>query len=564
MSYRILSLYFGHDANLCLLEDGEPVLVLEKERASRIKHDQGHMLQIVARVLKEHGWGLDSIDMVVINPHCRPDAKGELLKWEIKGRPYTQNKDYLAPDWKGAPEGRASAHKLRIFNKVFDCLAVDHHLAHAAGAFFTSPFERAGILSADGGGDERFVALAYGEGNKIKWIEYDWGRQKHSDRSELNIGSAWASVGEHNFGFKRLEGAGKLMGLASYAQADQQMIDTMLRHMLFYWAFPFPCYLFKKPFRMEAKDGFAQKMAATLQEVTTQLFLAASRRMKMLEDTENLCLVGGCAMNCIANTAVHTSGLFGHTYVPAQPHDGGLALGQALYAWHHVLNNPRQPRAWSPYLGTDIGPAPLDAAEDIVSALVQGKTVGLAHGRAESGPRALGHRTILADPRRAEVREHLNQNVKHREWFRPFAPVVLAEDYADWFVEKVPSCYMSYTAQVRPEKAEVIPGVVHVDGTARPQLLSKDGDPMLRAVLTLFKEKTGVPVLLNTSFNNQEPLVDTLEQAERTWRRTGLDVLVTPQGVQEKDRPASTLKMDFGPGQAESQGPLAQAEIAAS
>ena len=564
MSHRILSMYFGHDANLCLLEDGEPVLVLEKERASRVKHDQGHMLDIVGRVLKEHGWDLDSIDLVVINPHCRANAKGELLKWELKGRPYTLTRDYLAPDWKGDPQGRSSAHKLRIFDREFDCLAVDHHLAHAAGAFFTSPFEQAGILSADGGGDERFVALAYGRGHRIQWIEYDWGRQKHRDRSELNIGSAWASVGEHNFGFKRLEGAGKLMGLASYAQADRQMIDPMLRHILYYWAFPFPSYLFQKTLRLDAGDPFAQKAAATLQEVTTQLFLAASRRLKMHEDTKNLCLTGGCAMNCIADTAVHTSGLFAHTYVPAQPHDGGLALGQALYAWHHVMGNPRQPKAWSPYLGTDIGPAPLKAVEDVVEALVAGKTVGLAHGRAESGPRALGHRSILADPRRAQVRDHLNQKVKHREWFRPFAPVVLAEDYADWFMEKVPSLYMSYTAKVRPEQAEIIPGVVHVDGTARPQILAADVDPMLRAVLELFKERTGVPVLLNTSFNNQEPLVDTLEQAERTWRRTGLDVLVTPRGVQEKDRSELTLKMDFGPERVGEQGSIMQTEIAAS
>ena len=177
---------------------------------------------------------------------------------------------------------------------------------------------------------------------------------------------------------------------------------------------PFSTELFGRPKRLAPEDEFAQRLASSLQEVTSRLFLAAAKRMQALQPVNNLCLVGGCAMNCVANTAVHTCGLFEDTFVPAQPHDGGLALGQALYAWHHVLGNPRTPGAYSPYLGTDAGPAPLEAVEQIVELLLEGKTLGLVQGRAESGPRALGHRSILTDPRRPEVREHLNNHVKHR------------------------------------------------------------------------------------------------------------------------------------------------------
>ena len=248
----------------------------------------------------------------------------------------------------------------------------------------------------------------------------------------------------------------------------------------------------------------------------------------------NLCLTGGCAMNCITNTVLHSSGLFSGTYVPAQPHDGGLALGQALYAWHHVLDQPREPGYYEPYLGTDLGSAPLQYVEEIVAALERGEVVALAHGKAESGPRALGHRSILADARNPKVRGLINNQIKNREWFRPFAPMVLAEEMERLFDVQVPSWYMSYIVGVKDEHAMGLPGVVHVDQTARPQVVEPGHDPMIRSVLQAWKDKTGLGVLLNTSFNSQEPLVDSLEHAMSTFRRTNLDMLVTPGGVERK------------------------------
>lgn len=537
MSYRILSLYYGHDANICLLEDGNPVLVLEKERYSRIKHDQGHMNDIIPTILKEHGWTPESIDMVVINPYCRPTLDGSEFYWDLEeDKTFVNNPEYLTPVWQGTPEERYSRHKIRLSSKTYDCIAVDHHLAHIAGAFFTSTFTDAGILTSDGGGDERFSAMGYGLDNKIEWIEYDWGKDRTTDYSMLNIGSTWASIGEYNFGYQRLEGAGKLMGLSSYAEAPPLLIQHIQRHAHYYWPFPFPTNLFYQPNILDPHSQFAKELAAALQEYTRLMYLAASKRIKNLKNVDRLCMTGGCAMNCLVNTAIHTSGIFKDTYVPAQPHDGGLSLGQALFAWHHVLENPRKLETWSPYLGTDIpGEAPLKYVDEIVQALLDQKTVGLAFGRAESGPRSLGHRSIIADPRRPDIKDHINQNVKQREWFRPYAPVVLKDDYSEWFVDDVPSTYMGYMAGVKEDKQDIIPGIVHVDGTARPQVLGPEGDPVYRAILERWKEATGVPVLLNTSFNHQEPLVNTEQQAENTWKNTGLDVLVTHSGIKYKN-----------------------------
>jgi carbamoyltransferase len=230
-------------------------------------------------------------------------------------------------------------------------------------------------------------------------------------------------------------------------------------------------------------------------------------------------------MNCIANTAVHHSGLFADTWVQAQPHDGGLSLGQALFVWHHVLGNPRAPKPLTPYLGTDAGPIRVELIPEIVGFLEAGKSVGLCYGRAESGPRALGHRSILLDPRIPDGKERLNREVKQREWFRPYAPMVLGD-------LGVPSKFMSYVVSCDPAEA---PAVAHVDGTTRPQVVGAGDDPFIVRLLKAWREKTGCRMILNTSFNCQEPLVNTVEEARATWKRTGLDVLVTPRGVETKN-----------------------------
>jgi carbamoyltransferase len=498
---RILALYFGHDANCTLLEDGEPAVVLEKERLSRIKHDQGYM-------------DLDAILQ---------------YQWKLQGDSYQTNPEYAKEGWAGPVDRRYSKHRIMLFDRWYDCYAVDHHLAHVAGALFTSPFKEAGILTADGSGDARNCALAYGSGNKIHQIEYGWGHEGPG-RMQLNIGRTWASIGEYNFGMKRLEGAGKLMGLASYGTPQENIIETLKQQMLYHPFSPFP----RDPFdrvnvtELDPKRKFAQDVCASLQQLTTEYYLEAAARMREWQPVRRLIMTGGCSMNCIANTAVHQSGLFEETWVPAQPHDGGLSLGAALFVWHHILDRSREPRAWSPYLGTDAGNLSEDVIADIIRFLEDGKSIGLCYGRAESGPRALGHRSILLDPRIHDGKEKLNQNVKYREWYRPFAPMALG----NW---DVPSKYMSY---IVPTNAIEVPAITHVDGTSRPQIIEDGDDPFILKLLTRWWDKTGCNLILNTSFNCQEPLVDNVAQSRSTWKRTGLDVLVSPEGI-ETEKTAS-------------------------
>ena len=517
---RILSAHFSHDANCTLLEDGVPVVVLEKERLSRIKHDQGIM--DLEAILDTYGWDPETIDIIVINPWTRPTLDGKLFQWQLQGDTYRDHPDYMLDGWCGPVDGRYSRHQIKLFGRWYDGYAVDHHLAHIAGALFTSPFEEAGVLTADGGGDYRMCALAHGSGNKIHAIEYGWGHEHK--KLQLNIGSVWASIGEYNFGMRRLEGAGKLMGLASYGTARRNIIETLKELMLYHPFAAFPGHKFGRQNGLMIKpdEVFAQDVCASLQQATIDFYLEAAARMRSWKPVSCLVMTGGCSMNCIANTAIHKSGLFADTWVPAQPHDGGLSLGQALFVWHHVLDRPRNPVALTPYLGTDAGPIDEEVIPDIIEFLQQGKSVGVCFGRAESGPRALGHRSILIDPRLADGKDRLNEHVKHREWYRPFAPMVLG----DW---GVPSKYMSY---IVPTDAAEIPAVTHVDGTSRPQIVEAGDDPFVVKLLTAWRDKTGCNVLLNTSFNCQEPLVDTVDQARATWRRTGLDVLVSPDGIE--------------------------------
>jgi len=518
-------MHFVHDANCTLLEDGEPVAVLEKERRSREKHDFGVM--DLEAILAEYGWTPDSVDIVTISPFLWPPPSSG-CGWVLQGDLYLRRPDYQADGWVGSVENRYSAHRIKLFGRWYDGYAIDHHLAHIAGAFFTSPFENAGILSADGGGDYRMCALAHGEGNRIEAIEYGWGLEKK--RMQLNIGSVWASIGQHNFGMKRLEGAGKLMGLGSYGNPRQELVEILKHQMLFDSDSAFPAQRFGvlNGTKLDPKTSLAQDLCASLQKLTTDFYLQAAARMKAWHPVERLVMTGGCSMNCIANTAIHRSGLFEDTWVPAQPHDGGLSLGQALFVWHHVFGRPRKPKAWSPYLGTDAGDIGNGAIPEIVRFLEAGKSVGLCYGRAESGPRALGHRSIVMDPRIPDGKDRLNRFVKHREWYRPFAPMVLG----DW---GVPSKYMSYLV---PVNSPGVPAVTHVDGTTRPQIVQEGDDPFIVKLLQAWREKTGCSLLVNTSFNCREPLVDTVEQARATWKRTGLDVLVSPRGIEiDKSRP---------------------------
>ncbi|GIF87664.1 carbamoyltransferase C-terminal domain-containing protein [Catellatospora chokoriensis] len=525
---RILSLYFGHDSSACLLEDGRAVAVIEKERTTRIRHDSGRM--DLESLLDQYGWRAEDIDCVAINPLIREGGSDSCDGWDLTGSSYRSRPDYLQRGLRCAPEARFSRHDIRLLGRTYPCVSVDHHLGHIATGYYTSPFEAATVLSADGGGDARTVAAARGEGHRIVEIEYGWGNTHPA--GELNIGSLWGSIGQYYLGYGRLEGAGKLMGLAPYGRARPELVQAMWEAAHSAPRSPLPEALMANKV-LDATDPTAQDLAASVQAFTTDAYLRAAERLARVFGDDYLVSTGGCGMNCVANTALHTSGLFRDTWVPAQPSDCGLALGQALFTWHHVMDQTRQPRAWSPYLGADVGGADDPSiASAAVEHLLQGRTVGVCVGQAENGPRALGHRSILADPRIPEIRARINNSVKHREWYRPLAPMVLEEDFARYFAPDVPSRYMSYVTQVTSDR---LPGITHVDGSTRPQVISREDQGMPRLLLEEWKRRSGIGVLLNTSFNSQEPVVDTVEQAYATWQRTALDVLVTPHGVHARE-----------------------------
>jgi carbamoyltransferase len=517
---RILSLYLGHDSSACLLDNGAPVAVIEKERSTRRRHDQGWM--DLEPLLESYGWEPADIDVVVINPYLREDLDGRPGPgWDLTGEAYTERSDYREPGLRCAPEDRYSYHQIRLFGRTYPCIAVDHHLGHIATGFYTSPFAEAAILSADGGGDERTLAAAHAEGGRITEIEYGWGVTRVG--REMNIGSVWGSTGQHHLGYGRLEAAGKLMGLAPYGTARPPLIEAIKVAAYCSPYAPLPASLVPAGI-LDAKEALAQDLAASLQSFTTATYLAAAERLARIFGSDRLILTGGCSMNCVANTAVHTSGLFADTFVPAQPSDCGLSLGQALFAWHHVFEQPRIPRHWTPYLGHDAGAFDPALLASTVDQLEQGRTVGICVGPAENGARALGHRSILADPRLPGLQHRINDNIKHREWYRPFAPMVLEEDFATHFSPHVPSPYMSYTTNVTSLD---LPAITHIDGSTRPQVIAQTDKGSARTILEAWKRRTGLGVLLNTSLNCQEPIVDTAEHAEATWRRSGLDVLVT-------------------------------------
>ena len=379
------------------MEDGEPVVELEKERLMRVKPDKGVM--DIEAILEEYGWNPETIDIVVISPWIKPTFEGRLVQWHLEGESYQEHPDFKKSGWRGPVDNRYSRHRINLFDRWYDCIAVDHHLAHVAGALFTSPFEKAGILTADGGGDYRNCALAYGKGNRIEEIEYGWGYEGRG-KMQLNIGRTWASIGEYNFGMKRLEGAGKIMGLASYGTPRDEIIDALKQQMLYH---PFSPFLRDDTGRFsivpfDPKNRFAQDVSASLQQLTTEFYLEAAARMKSWRPVSRLVMTGGCSMNCTANTAVHKSGLFEATWVPAQPHDGGLSLGQPLSCGTTFSTGPEL-RAHGDPIRTDAWKCGDDLIPDIVRFLEEGKSIGLCYGRAESGPRALGHRSILLDPR---------------------------------------------------------------------------------------------------------------------------------------------------------------------
>jgi len=554
-----------HESAVCCLIDGQIVSAVEEERFNRQKHgktahvDNPHLLPIqsINFCLRDANLSLEDIDIIAFS-----------FDTEVRRRNFEIDPISLSGDW-GSIEGEKNfllgldmvKHSLNqaLGDKAAEKLVwVPHHLSHASDAFFPSGFAEAAILVIDGIAENASSVMAYGKGDRVGIL--------HEISYPHSLGFLWEKLSQL-LGFSEYD-ACKVMGLAAYGQSEtlQEAFSQFARITDKGFTLEKDILRFRVPeFELlEALLGKSRKknqpiekhhkdIAATLQTFTEQAVLRLVEDLYDLYPSENLCLAGGVALNCVTNWLIKEKGPFKNIFIPSAPHDAGTAIGAALYAYHTRSGKQTDPtQQLSPYTGPEYTQEEIlqaisesgltarrssDSAEEAADMIADGKIVGWFQGRMEFGPRALGNRSLLADPRYASTRELLNQKVKHREDFRPFGPSILAEKASLWFDIGRPSKslgYMLFTCPVRPEKREKIPAVVHVDGTARIQIVERESNPSYYRLIERFEQHTGVPVILNTSFNDSEPIVCSPKDAISTFKRTAIDALVMEDFIIER------------------------------
>lgn len=528
----ILGLYAGHDSNACLIKDGVVMAHVEGERTTRAKHQQGLIRRSIEGMFRYCGLTLDDVDIIAVGGTTvlkGPDPWDELENicgWvgEEACRRFVYPRLYGEG---GESDARTVKGHVKRGNKVVTVILTDHHLSHVALAYYTSPYDRAKIISWDGGGDGAYTVLAKGEGNRISSIMYN----PPNGNPMLSIGGAWTELGKlYGEGVGNgVDYEGKIMGHSAYGEPDVKLTQLCMMYMEEYQLLTTRMkeIVYEKihgsvvtgySYLNDFQSRECKTFSASLQRATELVMETITKSFVLHND--NLCLTGGCAYNCVANGKLWQ--MFPNTFVTNIPHDGGLSLGSALYVWYHVLGNEfKGCKWWSPYTGLGTGSAFPDVAVQVVSDLVDGKIVAWHNGRAEGGKRALGNRSILLDPRDRVAKDVLNARVKKREWFRPFAPSILP------YKGLPPSPYMSFSCPMPNTWLGKVGAVVHVDGSCRPQIVSRESNMVYCKILELWEEATGVPMLLNTSLNIGEPICDSDEDSRRCFNKAagGIDVL---------------------------------------
>jgi carbamoyltransferase len=599
-----VSAYY-HDSAAALVRDGRVVAAAQEERFTRRKHDADFPKHAVAFCLSEGKAALGDVDAVVF--YEKPFIKFErLLETYLAMAPRGFRQFLMAmPLWLREKlfQKDLLLRELREIEPDFDAeklLFSEHHLSHAASAFYPSPFGRAAILTLDGVGEWTTTAAALGVDGDIRLL-----KEIHFPHSLGLLYSAFT----YYTGFKVNSGEYKLMGLAPYGRPV--FAEKILEHLIdikddgsfrlnqsyfdYITGLTMTNVRFEELFGEPARPpealltNFHMDVAASVQAVTEEVVLRLTRRLAEETGEHNLCLAGGVALNCVANGKVHRDGSFDNIWVQPASGDAGGAVGAALAAYHMELGQTRGPiNELDGMAGSYIGPSyaagdiadRLSAAgarfdvisdddtlyERTVDALVGEKAVGWFQGRMEFGPRALGNRSIIADPRSSKMQRTLNLRVKFRESFRPFAPAVLAEDVSEWFDFTGASPYMLFVADVREDRRRAmtaeeqelfgidklnvvrseIPAVTHVDYSARLQTVHGETNPRFHALLSRFKERTGCPVLVNTSFNVRgEPIVCTPEDAFRCFMGTDMEVLVAGNCMLRKEEQDASLRKNY-------------------
>lgn len=538
-----------HESSAALMVDGQVVAACEEERFSRVKHakeahvDNPQVMpeQAIAFCLDWAGLKASDIDRVAFS--FSPEMRKTQFRAEWWPDPNLEAVflDHLAmvEEAVGNALGR-NARRLIQF--------VPHHLAHAASVYYPSGFDKAAILVVDGIGEADCSMLAKGEGLRIETLE--------TFRFPHSLGFVWEHLSAY-LGFSSYD-ASKVMGLAAYGDpevyrkqfasivhvsGDSYAVDDAIDFRTF-GGEGLRALFGPSRYEGEEIEQRHKDIAAALQAVTDKAVLALARRLERSVGGGKLCYSGGVALNCVTNSLIGRLTGYTDIFISSAPHDAGTAIGAALVA-HCATPKARRPTGGdSPYLGPEYGEKDIlaaaraaglkprktkNAAREAADLIADGNIVGWFQGRMEFGPRALGNRSLLADPRRPDTRAILNRRVKHREDFRPFAPSVMAEHAAEWFdlgpVTRSHE-FMLFACPTQPGKAEKIPAVIHADGTARVQIVRRASNPRYHEMISQFHARTGVPLVLNTSFNDSEPIVCTPAHAMATFRAAGLDALV--------------------------------------
>lgn len=563
------------DASAAIFVDGKLIAATEEERFTRIKHWAGFPAKAVAFCLKEAAVSMAQVDYFAIGR----DPKAKFLKKILyvlsnPGGSAATIKDRFLNSRKAASiEAELSAISgLPAGQFAHKVINVEHHRSHLASAFFASPFETAACLSIDGSGDFTTTMTGMGKANSIEVLQ--------SLDFPHSMGIFYTAFTQL-LGFPHYGDEYKVMGMAPYGEPvfvnQLQDVVELTSNGLFklnlkYFRkgtqgiitynedhVPLVAPLFselmiekfgKPRSKEEELSTYHKNLAASVQRFTEEVIFHLLHHLHKATGLKDLCIAGGVAQNSVANGKITRNTPFKNVYIPSAGHDAGISMGAALYVQHQQKNMQRSP-IFSAYTGSKSTNEEIKSLlekenivyrqlpddelyEAVVNCLINGGVVGWMNGRAEFGPRALGARSIIADPRRKDAKEILNSKIKRRESFRPFAPSILKEYVSEYFEIDEPVPFMEKVFPIRKEMRDTIPAVTHVDGSGRLQTVDKEISPRYYRLIETFRAKTGVPILLNTSFNENEPIVNKPEEALACFLRTNMDMLVMENCVIER------------------------------
>lgn len=563
------------DSSAAILVDGKLLAATEEERFTRVKHWAGFPAKAIQFCLDEAGISLDQVDHIAIGRDPKAKFNKKLLYllknpsggFDMVKKRFQNTKDVSSLEHEFEKMSGIPADKIKP--KIHN---IEHHRSHLASAFFASPFEEAALLSIDGSGDFTTTMIGVGKGNKIEVLD--------SVDFPVSVGSFYTAFTQF-LGFPYYGDEYKVMGLAPYG--EPKYVDKLrdVIHFtsdgLFTWNdkyfksakdvvvtydnnIPFVGTLYtpyleekfgKTRSKGEELSQYHKDIAASVQRFTEELIFHIVNHLQKRTGLKNLCVAGGVAQNSVANGKILKNSDFDNLYIPSAGHDAGISMGCAYYVYNQVLDMPRAQPIYSAYTGSRFTNEQIEQYlkerniqykrysdeelyEKVADRLVDSGVIGWFQGRAEFGPRALGGRSILADPRRIDAKDLLNAKIKRRESFRPFAPSILKEFVPEYFelTDDVP--FMEKVFPIKKEKHSVIPAVTHADGTGRLQSVDKNVSPRYYNLIEAFRKRTGVPILLNTSFNENEPIVNSPAEALDCFLRTKMDMLVLENCVVER------------------------------